>query len=222
MHPVTAAEMREIDTLATSRYGISADRLMENAGKAAAAEILAMSPVPVEEFSCVIICGRGNNGGDGLVAARHLLNAKAQARVFIVPPQENGYPTLALRNLKRACLAHVSAREVTDLNAVTNALAKCHIAADALLGTGSSGAPRGIFAELIAALNGCGKPVVSLDLPSGMDPDTGLHEGACVKAAATLMFGLPKTGLLKPQAAEYTGKLKVLDIGFPDELLRRS
>jgi len=218
---VTAARMREIDRLATEKFSISADRLMENAGKAVANEILKLAPVPAADFCCVILCGRGNNGGDGLVIARYLYKAGAAPLVFLVPPQEGAeYGTLVLRNLKRAFFSHVSVRNAEkDIAPVRRALDCCHIVVDALLGTGSSGAPRGIFAELIQAANESGRTTVAVDLPSGMDADTGECAGDCIKADHTFMLGLPKIGLLSPKARRHTGALKVLDIGFPRELL---
>jgi NAD(P)H-hydrate epimerase len=106
-----------------------------------------------------------------------------------------------------------------DESALQAGLAQADLILDGLLGTGSNGKPAGVMVKIIEAMVRCGKPVVAIDLPSGLDPDTGVAAGACVPAVLTLTLGLPKIGLVASQARRYVGELKVLDIGFPPDLL---
>lgn len=214
-----AAAMRALDFDATARFGIPAAELMENAGAAAAREVLSF--LKKESPRVVVCCGRGANGGDGLVAARRLREAGADVRVFLCPPKAGaGYPELVRDNLRRAAEAGAAVREAGPESGLAAALASCDAALDALLGTGSSGKPAGAVHHMIRELDRCGKPVIAVDLPSGLDPDTGAHAGAVVHAALTLALGLPKRGLLVPSAKACVGVLKVLDIGYPPELVR--
>lgn len=206
---VTTARMREIDAEATAKHGIPADVLMENAGRAVAAEVLKAKPGKV-----VVCCGRGNNGGDGLIAARALREAGCRVSVFIAPPKkEAGYPPLVAAALEL----------VRDLvkgdEALRPALADCDAAVDALLGTGSAGKPAGAVHHMIHELTRARKPVYSIDVPTGLQPDTGYHSGAVVAATVTLALGLPIRGLLSGPAKRFVGELRVLDIGYPKELL---
>jgi len=213
---VSAAEMQAIDKASTERFGIHADTLMENAGVAMAKELAATAK---EDTRFLIVCGRGNNGGDGLVIARKLLDAGFETRAFILPPKGETYPPLVQMNLKRALFKHVSVKELHSPGQLAEALKNCDIVVDALLGTGTAGAPSGLLAEAITAINAAAKTVAAADLPSGLNPDTGETCGPCVKAAKTFMLGLPKTGLLNEKARPFTGELKLLNIGFPEELL---
>lgn len=224
--PVVGAEtMRLLDKAATERFQIAELSLMENAGRAVAAETLRFlkeklgrEPGAARVVAC---CGRGSNGGDGLVAARHLKEAGVGVRVFICPARKDGaYPSLVTANLKRLTDAGVAA-ESTDANAALAAALKDSDAAlDALLGTGSSGKPAGSVRNVIQALTRSKKPVLAVDVPSGIQPDTGYHSGVFVTAAVTLTLGLPKRGLLAVHAQKCVGRLEVLDIGYPAELVK--
>ncbi len=207
---VTAARMREIDRLAVGR-GIKVLDLMENAGRAVAAEVQGYDRVAV-------CCGRGANGGDGLVAARYLKEKGSQVQVFLCAAK-GSYPEPVAVNLERAKAAGVSVVAAEDAVALQNGLAQADVILDGLLGTGSSGKPEGTIAQVIEAMTRSAKPIVTVDIPSGLDPDTGEAQGACAPAVLTLTLGLPKIGLLKPEAKKYVGELKVLDIGFPPDLL---
>ena len=225
---VTAAEMRELDRLAGERYGLATLSLMENAGRAVAAETVSFLRERLgrdaERCPVVICCGRGGKGGDGLVAARALAEAGAKVSVFLCPPRAEAggaasYPEPVRVNFKRARAAGIDVVEAGPESGLREKLAEAVVALDALLGTGSSGEPSGAILHMIQELSLSGKPVLSIDLPSGLDPDTGERRGACVRASATFTLGLAKRGLLSPQAREFVGALKVLDIGFPKELI---
>jgi NAD(P)H-hydrate epimerase len=218
--------MRELDFDATARFGVPAAELMENAGKAVAAETLAFlesKGVARAAARVVVVCGRGANGGDGLVAARHLRAAGAQVLAFLCPPKVGGsYPELVRANLEAARRAGVEVRELGPESGLAAALASCDAALDALLGTGSKGKPAGAVFHAVTELGRAGKPVIAIDLPTGLDSDTGARSGVCVSAALTLTLGLPKRGLLAVGAQPFVGELKVLDIGYPPELLREA
>ena len=221
---VNAAAMRAIDFDATARFGIPAADLMENAGRAVAAETLVFlkgKGVEPADARVVVVCGRGANGGDGLVAARHLKAAGASVRVFQCPAKKDGeYPELVRVNREAAVKAGVEIREAGPEAGLAEALAKCDVVVDALLGTGSTGKPAGAVHHAVQEIARARKPVVAVDLPTGLHPDTGYHSGAYVTADLTLALGLAKRGLLAPHAKQFVGTLKVLDVGYPTELIQ--
>jgi NAD(P)H-hydrate epimerase len=225
---VTAERMREIDREATLKRGLPVIDLMENAGRAVGGEVASFlesrgRKLPGSRIA--VCCGRGANGGDGLVAARILKEGGAEVQVFICAVRKEGqgaagrYPEPVQANLERARAAGVPIFPAEDEVALFAGLAQTDVILDGLLGTGSSGKPAGTVHKVIQAIACCQKPVVAIDLPSGMDPDTGGHGGVCVTAALTLTLGLPKRGLVAASALRYVGELKVLDIGFPKDLL---
>lgn len=225
---VTAEGMRRIDGLATDKYGIAAAALMENAGRAVARETLgwlkekALAPA---QARLVVCCGRGANGGDGLVAARFLKETGVDVIVYICPPRKEGmregeYPELVRASLEKARAAGVAVHQAGEESGLRRDLSRAHGALDALLGTGSSGKPAGAIHHMIRELTASKKPVLAVDLPSGLHPDTGHHSGVYVTAERTFTLGLPKRGLLVAHAKKYVGELKVLDIGYPPELFR--
>ena len=214
---VTAARMREIDRQATQERGLRVIDLMENAGRAVAAEVQAYFG-KVHPGRIAVCCGRGANGGDGLVAARYLKEDGLQVQVFLCAPK-GSYPEPVAVNLERAKAAGIAVAATEDEAALQTGLAQADVILDGLLGTGSSGKPTGIIVKVIEAMASSGKPVAAIDLPSGLDPDTGAAQGACAPAVLTLTLGLPKIGLLAAQARQYVGEIKVLDVGFPQDLL---
>jgi NAD(P)H-hydrate epimerase len=167
-----------------------------------------------------VCCGRGANGGDGLVAARHLKAAGVAVPVYLCPPKkDSGYPQLVRDNLDAARKAGIEVREAGPESGLAEALASCDAVLDALLGTGSAGKPAGAVHHVIQEITRAKKPVIAVDIPSGLHPDTGHHSGVYLTADLTLTLGLPKRGLLAPHAKRFVGTLKVLDIGYPAELI---
>lgn len=221
---VNAAAMRALDFDATARFGIPAAELMENAGRAVAAETLAFLKergIEAGKARVVAVCGRGANGGDGLVAARHLRAAGASVRAFLCPAKKDGeYPELVRVNREAALKAGVELHETGPESGLAEALGRCDVVLDALLGTGSTSKPAGAVHHAVQEIARAKKPVVAVDIPTGLHPDTGHHSGAYVTADLTLTLGLAKRGLLAPHAKQYVGTLKVLDVGYPPELLR--
>lgn len=217
---VTSAEVRLLDQLAEERYGLSSERLMENAGKAAAREIENFSGLSPEK-NITFACGRGLNGGDGLVIARILKQKQFKVSVFICPPKkDSSYPDLVLTQMEKAKASGVSITAFSESRDFALALKDSQLAVDAILGVGSSGKPTGCAHFMIQEIAREKKPVIAIDIPSGLNPDTGYHSGAFIAATETLTIGLPKRGLLYPHAQKNVGILKVLDIGYPPALVQ--
>ncbi len=221
---VTAAVMRALDHDATARFGVPAAELMERAGAAVAEEAAAFLKAAgkdVARAKVVVCCGRGANGGDGLAAARLLKAKGAEVWAFLCPAKkDSGYPELTAAMLASARAAGVHVEEAGPEAGLSGALGAADLALDALLGTGSAGKPAGAVHHMIQEMNRAGKPVLAVDVPSGIHPDTGYHSGVFVNAALTLTLGLPKKGLLAAHARKHVGVLKVLDIGYPAELVK--
>ncbi len=225
---VDAAAMRAVDAAATEKHGIKALDLMENAGRAVAAEATAFlreRGISLSSAKVVVCCGRGANGGDGLVAARYLKEGGASVSAFLCPPKKDGadggrYPELVRVNLVKAVAGGIATKDAGPESGLAGALAECDLVLDALLGTGANGKPAGAIHHMIQEVTKSAKPVIAVDIPSGLHPDTGYHSGVFVTADMTLTLGLPKRGLLAPHAQKQVGVLKVLDIGYPSALIK--
>jgi len=224
-HPVVSpAKMAELDRRAIDVYRIPALDLMENAGRGVAEEarrMLEASGQRVQEALVTVCCGRGNNGGDGFVAARYLKEMGAEVMAFIAPARRDGtYSPEVMKNISRAAEIGVSAHQASEeLIELDVRLRSSALLIDALLGTGSSGKPAGAVHKMIQCMMKARKPVLAVDIPSGLDPATGYHSGVIVTANVTCALGLPKTGLLAAAAARFVGELKVVDIGLPAQLV---
>ena len=216
MKPVlTPAQAAELDR-ATQARGVPAEVLMERAGSAVARATIDRLGGGYGRRA-VVVCGRGNNGGDGLVAARHLARwGMAVAAVMVEVPRDLREP--AATNLARL-RAETPAR-VLAAGALPRELARADVAVDAVFGTGFRGTPEDEWATAIVDLNGSPVPVVAVDIPSGVDGTSGAVAGDAVRAELTVTFGAAKTGTLLMPGAEYAGAVRVVDIGFPDDLLR--
>jgi NAD(P)H-hydrate epimerase len=214
---VTPDEMQRIDAFAIDTVGIPGVVLMENAGRAAFEQ--AYIGLAGKNAPALVLCGRGNNGGDGFVIARHLLNNRIETDVYVVGALSKikGDAGVNLRILKRM---GVPIRRVTkkSLPELRRKVKQAGLIVDALLGTGLSGEVTGMFHEIISLINGAGRPVLSVDIPSGLDGITGKPLGIAIVANATVTFQLPKKAFENPRARNYTGQLKVVDIGIPLQL----
>lgn len=219
MRPLTRDEVRSIDRRAIEEFGLPGIVLMENAGRGAAELLHALAP----QARTVVVCGRGNNAGDGFVIARHLENLGHEVRLLLTgdPADFRGDAAIAWRVADKAGIP------VTRLDAGTpaawqRALAGAEWIVDAILGTGASGGPRGSIAAAIEAVNATGRrgaKVFAVDLPSGLDCDSGTAAGACVRADVTATFVAPKVGFDAPTAVALLGKVHVVGIGVPRILL---
>lgn len=220
MKAVTAAQMREIDQKAALDYSVPGIVLMENAG-------IRVAQAVVEKLGCVkgrtvtIFAGKGNNGGDGLVAARHLFNMGAEVKVLILSTLDRvaGDARTNLEIWQKIGQKVYSITEKDDFNAVRLFLIKTDIIVDAIYGTGFKGKVRDYVGRIIESVNASGKPVISVDMPSGLDADNGSVSGPCIAADITVTFGLPKIGLLVEPGASLAGELRVVDISLPGALL---
>jgi NAD(P)H-hydrate epimerase len=218
----SAAEMRALDARAIRELGIPGPRLMDNAGSAAAS-CIARWLAPIRRRTVVVVCGKGNNGGDGFVVARRLRARGAAVRVFLVARRDEvqGDAAGALGRW-RGRIEEVRAER--DLHPLAQALGRADAVVDALLGTGLTGAARGLVASSIELINRVAgargrarTPVLALDLPSGLSADEGRLLGPTIRATRTVTFaGLKRSLLLYPAAAQ-AGAVEIADIGIPAE-----
>ena len=217
MKLVTATQMRELDRAAIEKHRIPSLTLMERAGQGVARAVLSLSPGG--DGVVVVFCGRGNNGGDGLVAARLLREAGREIFVIVLADRDELSPD-ARTNWDR--LAPLTARIATprsaaDLAALMPCIAGASLAIDAIFGTGLDRPATGVAAAAIEALNSLNVPVVAVDVPSGLSADSGLPIGLAVKADITVTFGFAKQGLVLGEGRSFAGKIEVVDIGIPPE-----
>jgi len=222
MKVLTAAEMREVDRLTAERYGISTLTLMENAG-AQVAQFIGQCIPTFTRRQIVVICGKGNNGGDGLVVARHLLKLGAKPIVVLLAaPQElRGDAAANLKRWEEAAGDLRIVRSAQEWEASKQSVGSAEIIVDAVLGTGARGPVEGLLRQVIEDVNRC-RPraqIFSVDIPSGLSADTGDFQGAAVSANYTVTFTAPKLGFFLGAAHLRIGQLAVRDIGSPPELV---
>jgi NAD(P)H-hydrate epimerase len=251
LRPLARDEVRELDAEAARELSLPTLVLMENAGRGAASWLVALatlapastgaesssdalwSKVPdlshsVEAPTVAVLCGSGNNGGDGAVVARHLDSWGVPVRViwFASAKQLRGDAATQWTILEKSGIEQLSLFDVesrandVDLARLERILVDADWLVDALLGTGLSRPVEDPLRAVIEAMNRTGKPILSLDLPSGLDADTGQPLGVAVCARATVTFVAPKVGFAAPGAGKYTGEIVVVDIGLPRKLLQ--
>lgn len=214
---LTAEQMQNVDRITIQEIGIPGAVLMEQAGKACAEEAERLLPAG-HPGRVAVVCGKGNNGGDGLVAARHLHHAGHRVEIFLLahPDSLRGDAELNKHVLDRLNLS-INVRASHE--SVRNMDLGCYdVIVDAIFGTGLSKEVRGVFATAIETINASGVPVVAVDVPSGLSADDGRVMGCAVAASATVTFGAPKRGHLLYPGAKRVGDLTVVDIGFPPHL----
>lgn len=220
--PISRDAVRELDRRAIEEFGVPGIVLMENAGRGAAHLILGLLRGP-SGGRVAIVCGPGNNGGDGFVIARHLANAGIGVELLLAadPARLAGDAATNYHIVERMRLPIHPLLTDADLAANLARLHDAQVVVDALLGTGFRGAPRPPLDRIIRAINAVpNATVVAIDLPSGLDCDSGEAADPTVRAAMTITFVAPKLGFGKGDAARYTGKVHVVDIGAPHALLR--
>ncbi|MFM8224017.1 MAG: NAD(P)H-hydrate epimerase [Planctomycetaceae bacterium] len=232
---LTRDEVRQVDATALAEFGMPGVVLMENAGRGAAQLLLAQRP-----RGPVLVCaGKGNNGGDAFVLARYLDLAGVPVELLTcVPPEAQSADAAVFRHVvERAGLPSrawpapgwsTAAQKLPATGRVATVaeppgldFASFAWIVDGLLGTGARGAPGPELASLIDALHASGRPVFALDLPSGLDCDTGVAPGACVRATLTATFVAPKIGFGVPGADAWLGRVEIVDIGIPRALRER-
>jgi len=215
MKIASADEMRSMDRYAIDNLGIAEEILMENAGLASIN--LLRNKIGLRDKKFVIFCGSGNNGGDGLVIARLLHSGGGRVKVFLLS-ESSKYKGAAKTNFEIITRLPVEVIKLKSAAMAKKDLAHCDVVIDAILGTGLDRPVSGLAAEVIALINKSSKKVLSLDIPSGVNGNTGEVMGAAVKADYTVTFGLPKIGNMLYPGYELCGELFVSRISFPPSL----
>jgi len=206
---LTTDQMIEVDRLMIKEWGIMLTQMMENAGRNFAELARRQLGGTVKGSGVAVLCGIGNNGGGGMTTARHLYNWGARVNVVLLGNENwlKETPSQQWRILRKLGIT----QSTVDLSSTDLIL-------DAMLGYGAKGNPRPPLADWIHLANESGRPILSLDTPSGLDTTTGMPGLPCIHASATMTLALPKTGLLVPAAKPFVGDLYLADIGVPPEL----
>lgn len=203
-------EIRELDRLAIEEYGISGVVLMENAGRAVAREALAM--LESNDGYVVFLAGKGNNGGDAYVAARHLFNQGVSVKVLVLAEGISGDARVNLDTLLKMGVPVSFMQGIEEIREEIN---RANLVVDGLLGTGVKGAVEGFLAEVVKLVNESHRAVLAIDIPSGVQADSGKVAGVAIRALRTVSFALPKLGLYLYPGADYAGKIVIEDISIP-------
>lgn len=220
---LTRHQVRQCDAIAIERFGIDGLVLMENAG-AAAARIIHSRLINPAKAKVLILAGTGNNGGDGFVVARHLANVSVSVSVIICGLRDRikgdalaNLQIVEKMNFPVICLDQIDTKKV--VSTIQSFAQDPDIIVDALLGTGTVGPPRQPIRSVIETINQLAKPVIALDIPSGLDCDTGQPLELAIKAGHTITFAAMKKGFLAPAAKLFTGDITVASIGVRTDLL---
>jgi NAD(P)H-hydrate epimerase len=220
MKVATAEQMQELDRKSIEVFRIPGIVLMENAGRGLAEVITSTFP-DIRRKKIAIISGKGNNGGDGFVIARHLLNQGIPVKVFLLtdPKSLRGDAESNFNIFQRMKGEVIPVPSSKDYQKIKKSLEYFDLLIDGIFGTGLDAEVRGYYREVIEHLNSLQKPIVSIDIPSGLDANTGKPLGTAIRASLTVTFGLPKVGHLISPGSDYVGTLKVIDIGIPKRLV---
>jgi NAD(P)H-hydrate epimerase len=215
---VSVEQMREVDRLMTEEVGISLLQMMENAGRCLATHARGMLGGDAGGRQIVVLAGRGGNGGGGLAAARRLVGWGAAVSVVLAQAREDmhGVPRQQL-----AILEWIGVPVRLAADPISELLAGTDLVIDALIGYSLRGAPTGAVAALIRHANASGRPMLALDLPSGLDGDSGEAADPTIRATETLTLALPKRGLHAAAARPWVGRLHLADISVPEKVYRR-
>ncbi|MDR2861952.1 MAG: NAD(P)H-hydrate dehydratase [Syntrophobacterales bacterium] len=219
MKIATVEQMRAMDHFASEQLGIPEEILMENAGLAAASLLKDKIGITGKKF--VILCGGGNNGGDGFVVARKIHSDGGLVKVFLLSDPDK-YQGAAQKNYEMLAPLSISVQIIAEAGELYHDLAHCNAIVDAMLGTGLDRNVSGLYAAVIAMINRKGKTVFSLDIPSGINGNTGEIMGAAVQARYTITFGLPKIGNFLYPGFAMGGELYLSHISFPPSLYEQN
>ena len=221
MKVANCEQMREIDRTAIEELGIPGIVLMENAALKVLEQIKD-SESDITYKSIIIFCGKGNNGGDGFAVARHLFNMGANVLVVLLGDKKEikGDALTNYSIIEKLGVKIVEVKDDTHLEEIAASLYLCDLVIDAILGTGTKGRITGVTGDVIQLINFSGRHTISIDIPSGINGDTGEICGDSVSADRTVTFVLPKIGLFSYPAADYVGKLIVADISIPNRIIQ--
>jgi NAD(P)H-hydrate epimerase len=211
----TVEQMRSLDKSAIENYGITQEFLMENAGEAVYFVILQEYGIKNKKFA--LFCGTGNNGGDGLVVARKIHSTGGEVRIFLLG-DEKKFKGSAKKNLEIVSRLPIEITPIDSIESIKDEVLQCDAIVDALLGTGLAGIVEGIYKEAIHLINQSKKPVISIDIPSGISGNTGQIMGEAINSDFTVTFGLPKRGNMLYPGFAHCGRLYVTHISFPPSL----
>lgn len=217
MKAITAERMKKIDLAAIKEYKIPSLLLMENAGRSVAC---AASKMLAKNKKITLVCGKGNNAGDGFVCARHLINKNYDVSLFlVVPPSclrgDAKKNFIILKKMK----AKINIITLKKINNFKQELKNSGLIIDAIFGIGLKKSVKGRFKQAIDLVNQSKKRVLAVDLPSGLEANSGKVLGSCIQAKKTVTLAALKTGLLKNRGPEFCGKVIVADISIPRELV---
>ncbi len=220
MRYITSQQMKEIDRRAIEEFGVPSLVLMENAGRGAAGVALDMVSDKTDK-KVICVCGKGNNGGDGFVCARHLINNGIDTEIFLTgePSGLKGDAKINFDILRKMKVKIRILKSDKDLELFNERLKDAQLIIDAIFGIGLSGEIKEPYSKAIRTMNQCKKSILAIDVPSGLDASTGNILGVCIKARKTVSFGLPKTGFRENQGPSSTGELIIADISIPKQLL---
>jgi NAD(P)H-hydrate epimerase len=220
MRILNAAQMREADRVTIEDIGLPSLVLMENAGRQVVAAIEAAFE-PQLEGRVAVLCGRGNNGGDGFVVARTLLQRGIDTGVFVVGALTDvrGDARTNLEILGRLGVTVVEINDEQSWELHFSEISQCTLIVDAMFGTGLKDALSGMLETVVADVNASDLPIVSIDLPSGLSSDTPYLVGDCIDASMTVTLAAPKLPLVLPPGEAYAGEVVIADIGIPYEVI---
>jgi hydroxyethylthiazole kinase-like uncharacterized protein yjeF len=220
---VTTEQMQDLDRRTIQACGIPGIVLMENAGRGAT-ETLTRSFPEVRSGWVAVLAGRGNNGGDGFVIARHLMNWGIRTRAYLLTGRDNVQGD-ALTNLRAWLNMGGELTEILskgNFTKIKKDLAHANLIVDAIFGTGLNSEVKGLYKDIISFINTLSQPVMAVDIPSGLDATTGKVLGTAVRADLTTTFGLAKIGQVIEPGAHYVGRLEILDIGIPQNFIEEA
>ncbi len=210
---ISSRKAKELDVRAQKQFGLSVLLLMENAGRAVAEETI---KAVNKKGSVVVLCGKGNNGADGFVACRHLLTCGIKPEIFLAGRASGVYNDAKINlDILKRLKQKVFEVDENNLNLAIKRVLKADFIIDALLGVGLRGEVRGVYRDLINIVNSSKAYVLSVDIPSGLDSNTGRTLGCCVKANKTVTFVAKKLGMDRDKGAKYCGRIVVKDLGVP-------
>lgn len=222
MQRFSRSRAREVDRRASEDLGIPPLLLMENAGAGAARialEVLEDQGFQGDARPAVCVAGTGGNGGDALVVARHLAVAGFPVQILLLRTPDSRLASAETRLheeiVLRMGLSVVTLTSAADVKHAAPSLRDASLIVDGLFGSGLTRPVAGLAAALVDVMNAAERPILALDLPSGLDCDDGAPRGACVRAALTVTFGAPKLGFANPASASFTGVVRVVGIGAP-------